>query len=422
MDSSINYKPSRKQLLFHQIKDKQIKVLLCGVGFGKTTALVMDLFKKMYHDFPGQTGMIVAPTYNLLRQGAFQLWQNLIPKKFWSYNSILGEMKLSNGSKIFWRTTSDPDKLRAISCVYIAYDEASADPNNKAFQELIGRARNINKNIQTQIAITTTPNGYNWLPEEISDGPGIHQGKTFYGNDELWFSENIAVIRAATYDNPYFPRDSQYVKQLMQNPRKWTDQNVEAFFVSKDGVIFTEFNDANQVDLKHYQGNFRRFYAAFDFGFTAPSCLSIIGRTDENKFVVVEEVYKSGITWDQGGWFEIFEAMRKKYDFSFIVCDSAHPERIKASNIYFKNMKFIPSDKDMDESIQRMNSMFMDKKLLVGKNCLNTIKELQNWSWVKSNKGDLKDVPEGKNDHSIDPIRYLLMHFSIRELAYTSFY
>ena len=48
MDSSINYKPSRKQLLFHQIKDKQIKVLLCGVGFGKTTALVMDLFKKMY--------------------------------------------------------------------------------------------------------------------------------------------------------------------------------------------------------------------------------------------------------------------------------------------------------------------------------------------------------------------------------------
>lgn len=429
-----DYSPSEKQLLFHQIKDKTVKVLLCGVGFGKTTALIFELFKKMWIDFPGKEAIAAAPSYNLLRQGMLATWEKFIPKKYYKFNSNTGDMILSNGSKIYWRTTSNAELLRGISAVFVAYDEASVDYDNSAFSELMARIRNTNPTITPQIAITTTPNGYNWIVDEFNDGPGVvvkedsagNKTQIFYkGNEDCWYNDQTIVIRAKTFDNPFFPLDSKYVQNLLNKPTAttaWISQNIYAQFVSKEGIVFSEFNQENIIqDLKKF--NIRRYYASFDFGFTAPSCLSIIARTSDNKFIIVDEYYKNNLTWDKDGWFKIFEEAFQKYKFQSIICDSAHPERIAASNIFFKNkIMFIPSVKKQSEAIQRVQKLFQEKKLLIFNRNENTIKQFKTWVWTRSQKGFLRDIPEGKDDHAIDPILYFFMGMSVEELSYSSFY
>lgn len=433
--SFLDYTPSKKQLMFHQIQDKTVKVLLCGVGFGKTTALVFELFKKMWHDHPGETAIAAAPSYNLLKQGLYATWQKHVPKDLYKFNSVSGEMILSNNSKILWRTTSDSEHLRGINAVFVAYDEASVDTNSSAFSEFMARIRNTSKDITPQIAITTTPNGYNWIVDEFNDGPGKvvrdlpsggKQEIVYEGRKDIWWSDQTIVIRARTFDNPAFPLDSKYVQQLLRKPTaspEWIAQHIYAEFVSKEGIVFSEFKQSNIVDIAKQKYNFRKYYAAFDFGFTAPSCLTIIGRTDENKFIVIEEVYKNKTLWDQSGWFQIFDQMAKKYRLSNIICDSAHIERIRATNAYFGNRVRISSSiKRTAESIQRMNKLFNEQKLLISKDCVNTLKEIQSWAWMKSKSGQEKDIPEGRGDHAIDPIRYFLMSLSVMELDQSSFY
>lgn len=431
-----DYKPSEKQLLFHQITNKTIKVLLCGVGFGKTTALIFELFKKMWIDYPCKEAIAAAPSYNLLRQGMFSTWEKFVPKSYYKFNQNTGEMILSNGSKIHWRTTSNPEYLRGISAVFVAYDEASVDLDNSAFSEFVARIRNTNPNITPQIAITTTPNGYNWIVDEFNDGPGLivkeHSDGTkeqivYKGTEDIWYNNQSIVIRARTFDNPFFPLESKYVQNLFNKPTataEWIAQNVYAEFVSKEGIVFTEFKqDKNVIDLKTIKPKFRKYYAAFDFGFTAPSCLSIIGRTSDNKFVIVDEYYKNGLTWDKDGWFQIFQQAKAKYNLSTIICDSAHPERIAASNIHFNNsLIFCSSIKKQSEAIQRTQKLFQEQRLFISNNCINTIKQFQTWAWIKQKNGNLKDSPEGKGDHAIDTILYFFMSLSVDELSYSSFY
>ena len=61
-----------------------------------------------------------------------------------------------------------------------------------------------------------------------------------------------------------------------------------------------------------------------------------------------------------------------------------------------------------------MNEFFKNDKLFITKNCVNTIREIQNWKWKKlkplqaATKNE-PDEPMDKDEHSCDCLRYLVM-------------
>ena len=61
--------------------------------------------------------------------------------------------------------------------------------------------------------------------------------------------------------------------------------------------------------------------------------------------------------------------------------------------------------------INRANEYFKNGDLIIFKNCVNTIREVENWKWKKLKPGIQKNEPDepiGKDDHICADIRYLM--------------
>lgn len=402
------YNPSEKQKLFHQ--DKHFcKVLLCGVGFGKTTAAVFESLRKAMFDYPGKVGMMCAPTYKLLMQGLYQTWEEIVPKDWYKFDQTKGRMVMKNGSIILWRTTSNKEFLRGPSCAWVAFDEASAETDLGVYLELVNRLRDPDPSVKPQIFITTTPNGYNWIPEVFGSGP---HSPGFSGTKDCWFNDKTIVIRATTMDNPAFPVGSDYYNNLIsraESSPEWVAQNVYAEFTVKAGLIFPHFK-VMQHTIDKLPDNIKKYYGSFDYGYTAPSCLLTIGETADRKVIICNEEYLKDLTWDENGWFKNFKKQKETYGTDIVIVDHAHPERIAASNKYFNQKpRFLPSTKQMDDSINRVRKLFIENRLLIHSSCKNTIREFQTWSWKIDKQGRSLEVPESGNDHALDTIRYFAM-------------
>lgn len=432
--TSRNYIPSPKQRLFHSDKHP-VKILICGVGFGKSQALAMELLYNALVKYPKKIGLACAPTYKLLYNGLLEAFKKITPPDLYKFDSTKGIMQFKNGSVVLWRTTNNPNYLRGTNCAYAVFDEASVQRTDHAYNEIMNRLRDTDPTVKTQLSIATTPNGFNWLVDNFGSEP---DGAKFFGNKDCWYNDYSIVIRARTFDNPYFPIDSDYVKNQLRRPiasPEWIAQNIYAEFVTREGIVFPEFKQVNNVitgyhtDSEDDESNpleigekILKYYASFDWGFTAPSCLLIFGRTNRNRFILTKEYHLNGLTWDENGWFRIFKEAIEEYELDTIICDHAHPDRIAASNRFFKHRpKFIPCIKKQSEAINRTKKLFIEKRLLIDKDCNQTIKEFQTWAWKKSTDGSFKEAPEAGKDHGIDATLYFIIAIPANEMVKDSF-
>lgn len=399
------YKPSPKQALFH--KDKHFtKVLLCGVGFGKTTAAVYEILKKVFIECPGKNGMVVAPTFEMMRKGIFRVWNETVPKEWYTYNANTKEMTMiGSGSKIYWVSSYDPERLQGAEVAWVSFDEASAEKDPRVYSELVNRLRDPDPKIKPQIFITTTP-AIGWMEEAFGNGPS----DKFKGTDDCWYNDTCIVYRATTFDNAALAK-TNYINNIisMAPSQEWIEQNVYARYVSKTGTVFKEFKKETHV-ISSIPNNIIKTFGSFDFGFTAPSCLGIFGLTSDDKLIMIKEVYKNEVTWDEHGWFQEFKKASEEQQVATIHADSAHNDRIVASNRYFsRTIRFIPSIKETDESINRIKKLLIEKRLFIHSSCVNTIRELTRWCWETDKSGKPTEVPQKGNDHAIDTIRYGVM-------------
>lgn len=410
MTVTSQYKPFPKQAAFH--KDKHFaKVLLCGVGFGKTTAAVFEIIKKVFVECPGKKGMVIAPTHKMLMRGMFRIWKDTIPQDWYTFNAVSKEMVIkATNSVIYWESSYDPKRLQGVELSWVAFDEAAVVKDPEVYSELVNRLRDPSGKTEPQIFITTTP-VQGWMEDVFGTGPG----NGFEGTDDCWYNDNSIVFRATTYDNPALA-GTNYIKNILSQPKaspEWIEQNIHAKYVARTGAVFKEFKKDKHV-INKLPSNIKKYYAAFDFGYTAPSCLSVFATTDDNKIIIVEEIYKNGTTWDENGWFQDFRKIKEKYGIDVIVADSAHNERIAASNRFFSNRpRIVSSIKKTDESINIMKKMFIEDRMLIMHTCVNTIKEISRWTWESDGQGRPTNKPENGNDHSIDPIRYFTMYLPV---------
>jgi phage terminase large subunit len=411
-----DYIPHQKQQLLH--KDKHpVKVFLCGVGTGKTLAAVVEAFYQATVNHPGKIGIMAAPTYPLLVQGLLQTWQDTIPAELYQYNSMSHKMVLHNGSTIYWRSTSNSKSLQAINAAWCCFDEAATEPTADAFNELMSRLRAPYQGRKTQMILTTTPNGSNWLPQTFGFGPNTPGFRSVDGTQDYW--EDIlghsCVIRARTWDNPLYTEGSDYLNMKLNGPGsspEYVEQYIKAEFTSRTGLVFSRFDSSKHV-ITQLPTNIRRYIIGHDFGFSGYGAAVVFAETTDNNLVAVEEQYHKGLTSDEQGWFPIFESLLKKYRPEFIVCDSASPERIVALRRRFTGRTtWIESRKDTLDSINRGQRLFNEDRFLIHNSCHNLIRELQNWAWRKDRNGNPIDVPEQGNDHASDALRYCVNELS----------
>ncbi len=183
-----------------------------GVGSGKTTAGCIELLRQP----SGTTGLVVAPTYPMLRDATMRTFFELVPPQLIrEHNRSENRVELANGSTLLFRSGDHPDRLRGPNIGFAYLDEA-AYLDEDVYKVVVGRLRRR----PGRLWITTTPRGQNWVyrrfVQDATDSHSLHTGKTS--------------------DNPYLPDD--FVDELSKEfgDTAYAKQELEGQFVDLSGV------------------------------------------------------------------------------------------------------------------------------------------------------------------------------------------
>lgn len=192
----------------------RFRLFVGGVGSGKTRAGCLEVLRQP----PGTTGMVLAPTYPMLRDATLRTFMELVHRggilKHWHKSEMTVE--LIDGKTVMFRSADDPDRLRGPNLGWFYLDEgAMMDPD--AWKIMIGRLRER----PGKAWVTSTPRGRNWLHKEFM--PSI----------------DYDTIRSSTRQNPYLPPD--FIPTLERSySQRMLRQEVEGEFIEDvEGALWT---------------------------------------------------------------------------------------------------------------------------------------------------------------------------------------
>jgi len=349
--------------------------------------------------FPGSLGVILAPTYPMLRDSTIRTFLEMCPFDMIEYyNKSEQHLKLKNGTEILFRPGNDAaaiDRLRNINVDWFWMDEGSLFLEY-AWRVLIGRLRG---HIGPRKGwVTTTPKGYNWTWKKfVSDNP------------------DYDYVTASSLDNPYLPPD--YKKSLMQEYAGiFAKQEIYGLFVGFEGAVYPEFNRVTHIiDTKEIK--FDAIIGGVDFGFTNPSVILKIGIDCDGRLYILDEFYERHVTDSQlADW-----AKENMSDVQFFIADSANPSGIQE----FKDREIDCRGVEKKEGerienfiaagIKKVSNMLVireDRKprLYVDPKCVNTIMEFENYRYPeKREEQPEKETPLKVHDHAMDALRYIII-------------
>jgi predicted phage terminase large subunit-like protein len=184
-----------------------------GRGSGKTRAGAVEALRQP----EGSLGLIIAPTYPMLKLGAMETILSLVASAgiATSWNKSDKELRLLGDRTIIFRSADNPDALRGANASWLWLDEA-AMMTEDTWPTSIATLRRA----PGRAWVTTTPRGKNWLYNVWQSG-----------------GEDYTVTQAKSTDNPYLP--SHFIETLRQSmTSEMYRQEVDGQFIDPIGAMF----------------------------------------------------------------------------------------------------------------------------------------------------------------------------------------
>lgn len=344
---------------------------IAGIAAGKTFA---GAVRGLLHSKPGTLGLVVAPTYPMLRDAVLRTYMSIAGDACTLHK---GEMLVyvKGGGEILFRSADEPDRLRGPNLHWAHIDEASLCPP-QTWDVIIGRLRADGK--AGACWVTSTPKGRNWLYDRISQ---------------------MTVFRTATESNPYLaPEFVQSLKAVYTG--KFAQQELYGDFVTFEGLVYDTFS--RDVHICERSGVWKETIAGVDFGYTNPTAIIVVARDGDGGVHVLDEFYKRQMITDE--LINVMNGLQKTYSITRFVCDRSAPGTIEALRRAGLPAQPAPVAQVID-GIRVVQSLLSARRLTVSPRCVNTVAEFESYAW-RDQKA--RDEPEKQNDHAMDALRYAL--------------
>ena len=142
-----------------------------------------------------------------------------------------------------------------------------------------------------------------------------------------------------------------------------------------------------------------------DFGYANDASALIVARIDEEnkRIYIMDEVYKTGMLNDEIANIILYKGLQKE----IIIADSAEQksiEEIKRAGV----ARIRPAAKGQGSILQGIQKL-QQYELIVSPSCVNTLIELQNYTWKKDRAtNEYINEPCDAYNHALDALRYSL--------------
>lgn len=356
------------------MKARGLSAFIAGIGSGKT---FVGSLKSIMHAQPNTLGMIVAPSYKMLKDSTLRTFKEIAGDALLDINKQEMIGYVQGGAEILLRSADNPESLRGPNLHWIWIDEGSLCKDG-TWEICIGRIRAGGE--FGSLWVTGTPKGKNHWTYKVID--------------------QLEITRATTLDNPYASK--QWIESLLKAYKgNFLRQEVYGDFVSFEGLVYTIFDQSTHVMRRKIDRESEVFFAV-DEGYTNPAVVLKIRKTSDASYHVEEEWYERGKLHSQ-----IVEAaleMANQQGGSVIVDRSAAALRAEFRNAGFEVKS---SQGRVLDGINTVLTLLTEKgiggipRLTVDPSCVNTINEFESYIWK-----DGKDEPVKEYDHAMDALRY----------------
>jgi phage terminase large subunit len=229
---------------------------------------------------------------------------------------------------------------------------------------------------------------------------------------------DVVICKSTVLDNSFVPTKARN-KILSYEPTK---DNIELGTAdeykwqvyglgkrtSLEGLIFTTFNTFEETpkdyDLKIY---------GLDFGYSndPSACVEVI--ISGSNLYITELLYEVGLTNR-----DLLRVLDKEINRdNYVVCDSAEPKSITELRMGDEDKGIVGLSalgaKKGGGSINWGINKIKSYKVHLNSKSLNLIDEFESYKWKTDRTNELLAVPEDKNNHLIDAIRYALSLYKL---------
>lgn len=380
-------------------------VIRAGRRFGKSALALNIVLREALHT-PGRY-WIIAPEYT---QAKSIYWRDLVgeyvPKEIIvkkNDNELILEIRTLEGDKtsiIEFKGSDREDKLRGAGLLGVVLDEYAFQKQHiwdKVISPML---------VQTNgwSIFITTPNGVAnhfkkfWDDAVAEEAKGGTDWKTFH---------------FTSYDNPMIPKEN-LDKEKERLTEEFFTQEYMAEFAKFTGLIYTGFDDKRHVQNFEIDETWS-FYRSIDFGATDPDAVPFIGVDRDGVIHIYDEIYASDLYTS-----ELAELIKQKSAHRYFVAtyaDSAGKQSIMdlsklgVYSIAVKKNTGESNQKWLVASINQVQQLLKENKIIIHPRCKGMIKEFMSYSWRKDRLGDPINMPEDKNNHLLDALRYFVVSY-----------
>jgi len=370
---------------------KRYRVLKGGKGSKKSSVAALNFIWRLMK-YPKSNLLVVRAVMNTHRDSTFaQLkWAQErlgVSKLFKNTVSPLEMTYIPTGQKILFRGFDDVLKLASttVESGYLCWvwvEEAFEIESLEDFEKLdlsVPRGA-VPEPIFKQTTLTFNPwSEKHWLKARFFDKES---------EDTDTFSTNYLI-------NEFLDETDRAVFERLkaEHPRRYAVAGLGEWGIS-EGLIYENWT----VGIPNTESDEWEAFFGLDYGYTTdPTAFIAIKVNKKEKLIYIfDEIYaRKMLNCD------IAAAITAKgYAKERIRADSAEPK----SNDDLKRLglrRILPSVKGKDSVINGIMNI-SEYKILVNPSCKNTISELYSYCWKK----DEKNIPEDKNNHLMDALRY----------------
>lgn len=444
------------------------KIQMYGGGFGngKTACGCMKAIQIM-HDYPGSHGAILRETLPKVTGTTMKEFFKWCPKTWIkSFNKSDRICTFVNGSTcVFGYLVQQGSDNNSTSNVLSAtFDWALVDQVEdpgivyKDFTDLLGRLRGSTKYEGSDPTMPKTGPRWlmllcnptrNWVYKKIIAPLKRYEDTGIITDELLWDTEKnellIGVVEGSTYENRNnLPED--FIRTMEMT---YKGQMRDRFLLGKwegyEGLVYPMF-DINTHVLPHewivdYLYKLRQLHnvpviEGFDYGLAVPSAYGFLFSDNDNNIFLLDGYYDKEKTPDFIA--KSIENIRKSYNFDAsnanIIADPAIFKRtvlennktLSLADIFYDKyfIRMIPGQNDINNGITKVTSYLSIQNyhknpmtgnygaphLYISDKCQWFIDEITDYYWKKDKNDESVDIPQDKNDHAMDMLKYSLTY------------
>lgn len=274
----IDYCPFPYQVDLHT-DDRRFRVIVGGRRVGKSMVALQEILVHCLTT-PNALAWWIAPTYRDAKEVGFEMFmeyfETLRPAIKYIHQTTL-TVAFANGAKLLFKGSDNPDSLRGRGLSYVVMDEAAfceEDVWTKALRPALSDKKG-------KALFTSTPNGRNW----------------YY---HLWRKANAPSVQALISWNAYnWPTSRNPIigdAEIADAKENLCDidfrQEYLAEFVTKAGMIYDDFSEANVIKDFTIDKFNQTYYLGMDFGFANPTAIAFLSVDNASNVVTqFDEIY-----------------------------------------------------------------------------------------------------------------------------------